>query len=84
MNLSPSQFFNLTPEEINFKIECYNDKIERDDLQRQYLAYNIGACARCILDEKYPSFDAMFPDHKTSFEEENKNAIEIAKKLGDL
>ena len=85
MNLSVSQFLELTPEEINFKIEAHNDFVEKKDDQMIRLAYNVGACCREAANaETYPVLEDLFVfKEREDPEDKYQEALETAKKLGD-
>jgi len=78
--MTPSEFLELTPQEINWKIEAYNEKARA----RQLDVWNAAMLIAIGFNDpkKFPSFDKFCPGRaKSKFLEK---AMKKARELGDI
>lgn len=82
--MSPSDFLELTPQEINWKIDAYNEarRSHQMDVWNTAMLVAIGVNAPA----KFPSFEKFCPDGSRRRAPSTfvKKAIEKARELGDI
>ena len=83
----PDAFLKLTIREANWKIEAYNDQIERENRNLEWLAYHTALDTVLLKQTQeghhFASMEDLHPSVQKDPRDEHRNAIEIAKKLGD-